>query len=304
MKTTLFAVAAISTIIVALLLESPLKADVVILQNGGFLIGQVISQDEDGVQFRTDANSGNVHYPVSMVKDVVKQEFKSTTNRIPSWVNILSRLATNEWAHDIKQIPATVIYNGSLQDVPYISFRCNTAGYEINIYGDLDNPACVEIGAITYSVKNNEAKTNCMNFIASVLTSANDKEAVQSLNLNQKDLEKKEGMTFETTFPDEPDAYGGWWISIYDENALTNARASGAELLSIKQPRIIPKPQSTVVISQPIVTTPDPAYTWSSDELSYSRPSRSAGGEVYVRGYYRKDGTYVSPYTRSAPHKR
>ena len=27
-----------------------------------------------------------------------------------------------------------------------------------------------------------------------------------------------------------------------------------------------------------------------------------AGGSVHVRGYTRKDGTYVAPYTRSAPH--
>jgi hypothetical protein len=36
---------------------------------------------------------------------------------------------------------------------------------------------------------------------------------------------------------------------------------------------------------------------------SYSRRS-SSGGRVSVRGYYRRDGTYVRPHTRSAPGSR
>lgn len=291
----------------ALLPKLQLKADVVILQNGNVITGNVLQQDNQGVLVQMDY--GTFRYPPSWIKDVRKDTASclnesNNEQRIPSWGKIISTLATNEWAHELKQIPATVIDNGVLQDVPYISFRCASAGYEINIYGDLDKPAGVEIGAINYLVKSDEAKSNCMDFISSVLASDGDRKIVHALNLNQKDLEKKEGMTFETTFPDEPDADGGWWISVYDENALTNARASGAELLAIKQPRIVPKPQPVAVISQPIVATPESTYTWSPDELSYSRPSRSSGGEVYVRGYYRRDGTYVSSYTRSAPHRR
>lgn len=40
-------------------------------------------------------------------------------------------------------------------------------------------------------------------------------------------------------------------------------------------------------------TTSDSTYTPS--------PSSSAGKDVHVRGYTRKDGTYVPPHTRSAP---
>jgi hypothetical protein len=290
MKKTRLAFAAVSTIIVALLFDSPLKADVVIYQSGSIIIGKVISQDEDGVQIQTAGNSDIQHIPSSMVKDVCKEESVPTGNIIPDWVKIISQLATNEWAHDIKQIPATVIDNGSLQDVPYISFRCNTAGYEINIYGDLDNPACVEIGAITYLLKDNEAKSNCVNFICSVLTKDDDKQVVRGLHWEPKDLQKTNGLTFEVTLPDESDSYGGWWISVYSENDIANARASGAELLSISQPKTIaPKPNY---------------YNWTPTEISTdSRPSSSKlpnGGSVYVRGYTRKNGTYVSGYTRSA----
>lgn len=33
----------------------------------------------------------------------------------------------------------------------------------------------------------------------------------------------------------------------------------------------------------------------------YAASSGSSGGDVYVRGYYRRDGTYVHPHTRSRP---
>jgi hypothetical protein len=164
----------------------------------------------------------------------------------------------------------------------------------------LENPACVEIGAVGYNVKSVQARSNCLNVVSSVLTRDSDKELVRSLKLNTKITQKIDGMTFETTLPDEPDAYGGWWISIYDEKELSNARASREELLTITQPKTKPK----FFIS---VATQSPNY-WSSDDIpTYSRPSASSGyngGEVYVHGYYRANGTYVNGYTRSAPHSR
>lgn len=35
-----------------------------------------------------------------------------------------------------------------------------------------------------------------------------------------------------------------------------------------------------------------------------STPSSSGSGSVHVRGYYRRDGTYVRPHTRSRPGRR
>lgn len=292
----------------SLLLHLPTKADVVILNSGTVITGNVLQQDSDGALIQMDY--GTFRYASSSIKNVKKEAMaspidSSSGHRIPNWAKVVSMLATNGWAHGLKQIPATVIDNGVLKDVPYISFRCNTAGYEINIYGDLDNPSGIEIGAINYLVKSDEAKNNCLNFICSLLASDDDKKIVRGLHLNQKDLTKKEATTFETTMPDESDAYGGWWVSVYDENLLATARASGEELLAITQPRVEPKP--VVVVSQPTTTTPE-LTSWTTNDLSYSRPSSSPAssgdGRVYVRGYTRKDGKYVQPYTRSYPHRR
>lgn len=42
----------------------------------------------------------------------------------------------------------------------------------------------------------------------------------------------------------------------------------------------------------------------SQPETSEPASVPSSGGSVTVRGYYRKDGTYVRPHTRSAPRRR
>jgi hypothetical protein len=54
------------------------------------------------------------------------------------------------------------------------------------------------------------------------------------------------------------------------------------------------------------VTGSEPSYG-GADTSSYGRayaPSVGSGGRVSVRGYTRKDGTYVRPHTRSAPRRR
>ena len=173
------------------------KADIIILQYGDIITGQVLKQNEDGVDIQT--SSGKVHWPAKLIKEVRKAGEESTTNRIPTWVRIISQLTTNTWVHDIKQIPATVIDNGILKDVPYISFRCNSGGYEMNIYGDLDKPACIEIGVVGYLVKNDGAKFNCVQFISSVLSQDDDKEAVRLLGWTPKGIRKSNGLTVEST---------------------------------------------------------------------------------------------------------
>jgi hypothetical protein len=270
--------------------------------------GEVLQQDDNVVAVKGDY--GTVTYQKSSVKDVRLTssdgagntlEF-TETNRIPSWGKIVSDLTKPAWADKVRQIPATVIDEGVLKNVPYVSFHCSGDCYELNIYGDLDNPAGVEIGVLKNLANNERARSNCVNFIASVLTQFDDQRIARSLK-HSKQVVTNEDLTFEITLPDEPDAYGGWWISVYSESELESARASGKDMLSITEPMVRPQAQ----ISQPIAAAPPPTSdSWSSADMSYSRkPSRSSGsgGSVYVHSYFRKDGTYVGSYTRSAPHR-
>lgn len=51
-------------------------------------------------------------------------------------------------------------------------------------------------------------------------------------------------------------------------------------------------------------------YKFKNDTIPANRSINSdsyepsSGGTVHVKGYYRKDGTYVRPHTRKAPKKR
>ena len=43
--------------------------------------------------------------------------------------------------------------------------------------------------------------------------------------------------------------------------------------------------------------------TDTTSRISTARSYTPSSGTVYVKGYYRKDGTYVKPHTRSAPKR-
>ncbi len=45
------------------------------------------------------------------------------------------------------------------------------------------------------------------------------------------------------------------------------------------------------------------SYSYSSSSNSSYSTGRSGGGSVQVKGYYRKNGTYVKPHTRSSPSR-
>jgi hypothetical protein len=323
-------------------LQPLLKADVVVLQNGSVITGNVLQQDGDGVLIQME--SGTYRFPLSSVSDVKKEaaaapHVSNNGKRIPDWAQIVSLLANTGWSQGLKQVPATMIESGVWKNVPYVSFRCRSGGYEVNIFGDLNNPAAVQIGAMSYLSQNAEAKSNCVNFICSVLASADARKIVRSLNWNQKDTQKNAGMTFTTTLPGEWGSYGGWWVSVYNDSALANAQASETELLVITQPRVAANaqpaatttnvvaqpdaanPQPAAAPAQPVATTTEPgvvttygatygAYPgWTAEEMATARPVTPASNPASTGDYPSATGNkpastvdkvYPRTYDRSA----
>ena len=56
-----------------------------------------------------------------------------------------------------------------------------------------------------------------------------------------------------------------------------------------------------LVILGLILALATPAYTTAFATSRSTHSSNSSDKKVHVKGYYRKDGTYVAPYDRSAP---
>jgi hypothetical protein len=364
------------------------SADTLVLQSRS-VSGTVLQTNGDNVVLLTDY--GTLNYSLGIIKEIkidrAEAVESTTTARLPEARNLVIFLSRLSWAANLRQIPATVIDKGILRNVPYVSYRCGEA-YEVNIYGDPNAPAGIEAGVTGTLVNDDAAKNHCTGLISGVLGRSADREVLKNLNL-QKDLKTSAGLTFEITPPSAEDSYGGWWISVYSEQQLNQARASDAEMKDIsltkvqavressnseaswspedlklaRQPRpttiSFTTPDGQVITDAEVVSVTegvsviwrkgasggviklanlpedlrrrfgyDPAKAAYAEEAekakrqqaqveiqaaqsastaptfqSYNIGSSSVdsgvgGGSVYVHGYYRKNGTYVSSYTR------
>jgi len=224
MKVALFPFALLLSVLVA-------KPDVLVLRNGQVLNGKVLQQDPKGVLFQLEY--GTFNYPKASFKqvqiDAAANAGNSESTLFPNWGAIITEFAKQKWATSVRQTPATVIDTGILKHVPYISFQAASGGYELNIYGDPDDPAGFELGVRSYLLDKAEAKSNCVAFVSLLLNDEAEGTIVRQLNW-AKDSSSEDGVTFEITPPSDPDAYGGWWISIYSEAMLDAMRASDSEL--------------------------------------------------------------------------
>lgn len=300
---------ALVTCVVAVLAMGAAFADTVVLRNGAILQGVVISQTDTEVRIRTDVVTAS--YKMSDVSSVRIVAQTATASRVANWQTCLAAFVKGGYDGEVQQIPATVIDKGVLKRVPYMSNR--SGAYEMNIYGDPDKPACVEIGVYGQLVADAGAQKNCRAFIKSIVGKEADKKLVDLLK-SDIDLKEVDGWTFEVTPPTAEDAYGGWWISVYSEKSLDASRASEAELAAITVKKAVAATvkkadTSAAAVAKPAAAEPPTtADLWTADELKRARASADTAspysGTVYVRGYTRKDGTYVHSYTRSAPKSR
>lgn len=215
------------------------------------------------------------------------------SERLPAFASTHQALVHQPWVKDLRQVPATVIGVGELRNIPYVSHRAGKI--EFNVYGDPDHPAAIEIGIYDTS-PDQETREQLRDFLVSVLPDEEDRAALKSLALGD-DSKELNGLTFDVDPPTAEDSFGGWWVTIFDKTALDSARASDAELAALTTGAGVERSASEAA------SVDSPA--WSDSDYSYSSPrSTGSGGRVYVRGYTRKNGTYVQPHTRSAPRRR
>jgi len=191
----------------------------------------------------------------------------TTEGRLANTGLIIDTFATRHWAKDLEQTPSSVIENGIFRFVPYLSYRADR--FELNIYGDPQHPAGVEIGV--YAGKE-ATKEEIRTLLAGLLQRPEDRELIRQLSLDDDELERA-GLTFKVTPPTADDAYGGWWLSIYDVKALDKARASDEEM-------------RVITVTEPKEEGKAPPKTKRS-----RRPSQSP--RVYVPDYSREGDGYI-----------
>jgi hypothetical protein len=269
-----------ATYVLVFLLASCLevRTETVVLSSGKTINGTIIRTNGNDLMLLTDY--GTFNFGSDNIKEIKSANPEAAeapiTKRFPEFKTAVLALSRQAWATYLAQIPATVIDKGMFRNEPYVSFRCNE-DYEVNVYGDLKDPAAIEAGVYRKLVIDDSAKMSCLHFIESILGDAADKEVLRNLS-HEKDLKVRNGITFEITPPTDEDAYQGWWISVFSEKKLNQSRASEKELRDI-----------TIAKAGATKSTKggDDASSWSAEEMKRARPSNaetisfiSSSGEV------------------------
>lgn len=216
-----------------------LMPDTIYLNDGRVLHGLIIKNDAEKVTLQQ--KMGEVELPKNFIRridDIPNAEiyFADVVDpgTLPPWRMIVQDLRTDDTIRSFRQIPATSIDNGYLKNIPYLSFKINDR-VEMNVYGDPNHPACIEFGIYERGEKITQFKKIIRAYLAGILT--NRKEVGALYSLDEKGGQIQVGnFIFRVNPPTAPDAYGGWWLSIYDPALLKSARVSDAEYGKVTLP--------------------------------------------------------------------
>jgi hypothetical protein len=216
-----------------------LPPDSVVLKDGRTLDGLIVKNTKDAVylQMKTEERA----LPKSeIVRIVDRADDDSLYTRVPakgelpSWRVIANDLRTNDAIRSMVEIPATRIDRGVLRNVPYKSFRVNE-DLELNVYGNPEKPAALEMGI--YGVRRNamHLRKSIRSYLAGFLTTREEISNLYSLSLKGGETSCHR-LTIKITPPDADDAYGAWWILVYNPQQLAAARVSDKAYAAVTRP--------------------------------------------------------------------
>lgn len=257
--------------------DSHREPDTVILKDGTKLRGLIVKNTASEVILQHEFHERIIpksdilridDHPDILYTDVPRR------GDLPSWRVIANDLRTHDNIKSVLEIPATMIDTGVFQRVPYKSFRVNR-DIELNIYGDPNDPAGIELGIYGTNSGNTKLRRMLRGYLAGFLSTRKEVAALYSLDLNGG-IARAGNLTLEITPKDAPDAYGAWWISLYHEKALDEARLSEAEYARLT------KPLEEVIDPKGRVRA-----RWTPQEVAMSERVEDDDAPVLLRGFYR-----------------
>ena len=213
--------------------------DSIVLKDGRTVHGLIIKNSVDSVLMQEEF--GEQAYPKSEIVRICDEADIGVLctdiarkGSLPPWRVIANDLRTHDQIRSLVEIPATMIASGVFKNVPYLSFRAND-DVELDIYGDPNDPAGIEIGIFGKRRSNVKLQRALRGYLAGFLTTRKEIAALYGIDLREG--KKTAGdITFETTPPTAEDAYGAWWISIYNMKKLDAIRLSDAEYAKLTRP--------------------------------------------------------------------
>ena len=281
-----------SILLIALNLPAGLRAaddpdrspDTLHLLDGKVVHGLIIKNSSDSVLIQQE--NGELDIPKSKIVRIIDNADRNVLytgmnrkGQLPSWRVIANDLRTHDAVKSLVEIPATVIEVADFRNVPYKSFRVNEE-VELNIYGDPENPAGVELGIYGPRSADKKLRKLLRAYLAGFLTTREEIAALYSLGL-RKGKTQVGNIVIEITPANAFDAYGAWWVSLYNPTALDQVRLSDAEYKRLVRPfdEVIGKKGRVI------------SGGWSRKEAERSRKVRAEGSSarVIMKGFYRDD---------------
>ena len=211
--------------------EGYAEPDAVLLKDGSTHRGVIVKNTAEAVFLQERYQISEI--PKSGIVRIfdgvdVGMEFTEAEKKgdLPSWRVMVNDIRNNDAVKSLREIPATLIDNGYLKNVPYLSFRINDY-IEMNVYGNPDDPAAIEFGVYGKLSSNDKLRRTLRSFLAGFLSSRSEVAAIYSIPFSGG--EKNAGdFRLRITPPTAPDAYRGWWICLYNPKTLEAARVSDA----------------------------------------------------------------------------
>lgn len=288
-RPALFALLAASLALTVQAADDSFRApDSLVLKDGSTVRGLIVKNTASAVTLQQEF--GETVFPKSEIVRIrdeadIAAVFTEMLDRgdLPSWRVIANDLRLNDAIKSVVQIPATAIDNGIFKNVPYLSFRVNDY-LELNIYGDPNDPAAIEMGIYGRHSGNTEARSTLRSYLSGFLTSRAEVAALYGLGL-EEGTARAGRLTFRVSPRTAPDSYGAWWIAIYNEKDLNEVRIDDARYAKLT------KPFDEVVDRRGKVT----AKGWTDADLQTSERLEAAGEgrRVILRGFYRdKSGQF------------
>ncbi len=258
--------------------------DSLTLIDGTVVHGLIIRNSRDSVLIQQE--TGELDIPknkiVRIIDNADRDVLYTGMNRkgqLPSWRVIANDLRTHDAVKSLVEIPATVIDVADFKNVPYKSFRVNE-DVELNIYGDPEKPAGVELGIYGPQSADKKLRKLLRGYLAGFLTTREEIAALYSLGL-AKGKTQVGNIVIEITPANAFDAYGAWWVSLYNPKELDQVRLSDSEYKRLVRPfnEVIGKKGRVI------------SGGWSRKDAERSRKVREQGSSARViqKGFYRDD---------------
>jgi hypothetical protein len=209
------------------------------MKDGTSIRGLILRNDANNVLIRT--GRGDLTIPKSDISriqeeaddDVYVAEL-TAPGKLPSWRAIVHDFRDHDAVWRVQLAPSASVTEGTLRNIPYLSFNVNQRGI-LNIYGNPDDPVAIQFGIYGKRGRSDKYHQMVREFLAGHLNTRKEISTLYSLSL-RGDKKSADNLVFEITPPTAPGAHGGWWVSVYDPRRVEKARVGAKEYAALTRP--------------------------------------------------------------------